>query len=155
MGFRYDDPLLHIQTLLQWTICPQKVHTHRSKRHTSEWHMFFGKIIFIGLDNGLSPGRRQAFVWTNAGKLLIGPFGNKLQWYYNRNHYISLKMCLKMSSGKYRPFCLGLNTLFKTDLSVVDATAHGDHILGIGIGHWQRLNHRMGEVRLDKFFITS
>ena len=35
--------------------------------------MYFGKIIFTGSDNGWSRGRRQAFVWTNAGKLLIGP----------------------------------------------------------------------------------
>ena len=26
----------------------------------------------IGSDNGLSPGRRQAINWTNAGILLIG-----------------------------------------------------------------------------------
>ena len=29
----------------------------------------------IGSDNGLSPGRRLAFIWTNAGILLIGPLG--------------------------------------------------------------------------------
>ena len=27
----------------------------------------------IGSDNGLSPGRRQAIIWTNAGILLIEP----------------------------------------------------------------------------------
>ena len=27
----------------------------------------------IGSDNGLSPDRRQAIIWTNAGILLIGP----------------------------------------------------------------------------------
>ena len=31
------------------------------------------KLIIIGSDNGLSPGRRQAIIWTNADKLLIGP----------------------------------------------------------------------------------
>ena len=30
-------------------------------------------IIIIGSDNSLSPGRRQAIIWTNAGILLIGP----------------------------------------------------------------------------------
>ena len=29
----------------------------------------------IGSDNGLSPGRRQVIIWTNAGILLIGPLG--------------------------------------------------------------------------------
>ena len=30
------------------------------------------KIINIDLDNGLVPGRCQAFIWTNAAILLIG-----------------------------------------------------------------------------------
>ena len=29
------------------------------------------KLNIIGSDNGLSPGRRQAIIWTNAGMLLI------------------------------------------------------------------------------------
>ena len=33
------------------------------------------KLTSIGSDNGLSPYRRQAIVWTNAGVLLIGPLG--------------------------------------------------------------------------------
>ena len=31
-----------------------------------------------GSDNGLSPGRRQAIIWTNAGILLIGPLGTNI-----------------------------------------------------------------------------
>ena len=34
-----------------------------------------GDLTIIGSDNGLSPGRRQAITWTNAGLLLIGPLG--------------------------------------------------------------------------------
>ena len=30
-------------------------------------HICVGKLIIIGLDNGLSPDRRQAIIWTNAG----------------------------------------------------------------------------------------
>ena len=33
------------------------------------------KLTIIGSDNGLSPGRRQAIIWINAGILLIGPLG--------------------------------------------------------------------------------
>ena len=33
-----------------------------------------GKLTIIGSDNGLSPARRQAISWTNAGILLIGNF---------------------------------------------------------------------------------
>ena len=30
-------------------------------------------LTIIGSNNGLSPGRRQAITWTNAGILLTGP----------------------------------------------------------------------------------
>ena len=33
------------------------------------------KLTIIGSDYGLSPDRRQAIIWTNAGLLLIGPLG--------------------------------------------------------------------------------
>ena len=33
------------------------------------------KLTIIASDNGLSPGRRQAIIWTNSGKLLIGNSG--------------------------------------------------------------------------------
>ena len=35
--------------------------------------MCVSKLTIIGSDNGLSPGRRQAIIWTNAGIVLIGP----------------------------------------------------------------------------------
>ena len=36
-------------------------------------HKFVSKLTTIGSDNGLSPGWRQAIIWTNDGILLIGP----------------------------------------------------------------------------------
>ena len=38
-------------------------------------HICVSKLAIIGSDNGLSPGRRQAIIGTNAGILLIGPLG--------------------------------------------------------------------------------
>ena len=38
-------------------------------------HICFGNLTIIGSDNGLSPGRRQAIIWTNAGILPIWPLG--------------------------------------------------------------------------------
>ena len=38
-------------------------------------HIGVGKLAIIGSDNGWTPGRRQAIIWTNAGILLIGPLG--------------------------------------------------------------------------------
>ena len=34
-----------------------------------------GNLTIIGSDKALSPGRRQAIIWTNAGMLSIGPLG--------------------------------------------------------------------------------
>ena len=34
-------------------------------------HICVSKLTIIGSDNGLSPGRPQAIIWTNAGILLI------------------------------------------------------------------------------------
>ena len=34
-----------------------------------------GNLTIIGSDNGSSPGRHQAIIWTYAGILLIGPQG--------------------------------------------------------------------------------
>ena len=75
-------------------------------------HVCVGKITIIGSDNGLSPGRRQAIVWGNAGILLIEPLDTNFSEILIAIHTFSFKkMHLNMSSGKWRPFCLGLNLL--------------------------------------------
>ena len=38
-------------------------------------HICVGNRTSTGSDNGLSPGRRQAIIWTNGGILLIGSLG--------------------------------------------------------------------------------
>ena len=75
-------------------------------------HICDSKQTIIGSDNGLSPGRRQAIIWTNAGILLIGPLGTNFNEILIEIHAFSFKeMHLKMSSGKWRPSCLGPNVL--------------------------------------------
>ena len=75
-------------------------------------HICVGKLIIIGSDNGLSPERRQANMWTNARILLIGTLGTTFSEILSKIHTFSFKKIhLKMSSGKCRPFCLGLNEL--------------------------------------------
>ena len=77
-------------------------------------HICVGKLTIISSDNGLSPGRRQAIIWTNAGILLIGPLGTNFSEILIEIHTFSFKkMHFKLSSGKWRPFCLGLNVLSK------------------------------------------
>ena len=36
-------------------------------------HIYVAEQTIIVSVNGLSPGRHQAIIWTNAGILLIGP----------------------------------------------------------------------------------
>ena len=75
-------------------------------------HICVSKQTIIGSDNGLSPGRRQAIIWTNAGILLIGPLGiNFSEILIEILTFSFKKMCLKVPSAKWQPFCLGLNGL--------------------------------------------
>ena len=75
-------------------------------------HICVGNLTITGSDNGLSPGRRQAIIWTNAGILLIGTLGANFSGILIGIQTFSyMKMHLKMSSAKWRPFCLGLNVL--------------------------------------------
>ena len=75
-------------------------------------HTCVSKLTTIGLDNGLSPGQCQTSIKTNAGILLIGPLGTNLSEILIIIYPLSFrKMHLKMSPGKWWPFCLGLNVL--------------------------------------------
>ena len=71
-------------------------------------HICINKLTIIGSDNGLSPSRRQAIIWTNAGILLI----RTLETNFSDIHAFKFKkMHLKMLSAKWDPICLGLNVL--------------------------------------------
>ena len=75
-------------------------------------HLCVGNRTTIGPDNGLSPGRRQAIIWTNAGILLIGPWGTNFSEILIGIQIFSFKKIhLKITSAKWRLFCLGLNVL--------------------------------------------
>ena len=84
--------------------------------HLTHWggvtNICVSKLTIIGSDNGLSPGRRQAIIWTNAGILLIGPLGTNFNEIFIAIYKISFpKIHFKMSYGKWRPSWLGLNVL--------------------------------------------
>ena len=80
----------------------------------AEWRIYASVnfITIINSDNGLSPCGCHAMIWTNAVILLIGPLGTNFNGILFEIHIISfMKIHLKMSSGKCRPFCLGLSVL--------------------------------------------
>ena len=75
-------------------------------------HICVSKLTIIASDNGLSLGRRQAIIWTSGGILLIGLLGtNFSEILIEIMTFSFMKMCLKVSSAKWRPCCLGLNVL--------------------------------------------
>ena len=87
--------------------------THNTLTHWSRvTHICVGKlhVFIIGSDNGLSPDRRQAIIWTNVGLLSIGP----LRTYFSENlikmqQFSLKKMHVKMSSAKWRLSCRSHN----------------------------------------------
>ena len=81
-----------------------------------EMHIHVSKLTIIGSDNGLSLGQHQAIIWNNAGILSTGPLGTNLSEILIKVHTFSFKkMHLKITSGKWRPFCLGFKVLTKID----------------------------------------
>ena len=110
-------------------------------------HICVGKLTIIGSDNGLSPGRRQAIIWTNAGILLIRTLGTNLSEILGKIHSFSLsKMHLKMSSAKWRLFGLGLNEL-NYRYMICD-------IYQVNIWIWKKGKWRAAEVDLVTRLVT-
>ena len=100
-------------TYTEWSVELDAGITYLSLTHWGRvTHICVGKLTNIGSDNGLSPGWRQAINWTNAGILLIGHLGTNFSEILIEVVTFSFKkMRLKVSSAKWRPFCLGLNVL--------------------------------------------
>ena len=85
-----------------------------------ETHICVSKLTITGTENGLSPGRRQAIIWTSAGILLIWTLGTNVSEILIKINSFSLKkMHLKMSSGRRQPSCLGLNVLITWYVSMI------------------------------------
>ena len=72
--------------------------------------------VSIGSDNGLSPVRRQAIIWTYTEFLSIGLLATKFSKFLIKiENYSSQKLYFKLSSAKWWPFCLGLNMLIPVE----------------------------------------
>ena len=99
--------------ILIWNIYSGNLFLWRLLTHWGRvTHICVSKQTIIGSDNGLSPGRHQAICWTNAEILLIGTLGtNFSEILIGIQIFAFKKIHLKMSSAKWRPFCLDLNVL--------------------------------------------
>ena len=75
-------------------------------------HIWVSKLATIGSDNGLSHGRCQSTIWTNAGILLIWDLGTHFSEILSEiDTFLFKKIHLKMSSAKWRQLRLGLSGL--------------------------------------------
>ena len=84
-------------------------------------HICISNLDIIGSDNGLSPVRCQAIIWTNAAILSIRPYGTYFSEISFTIQKFSFKeLQLKLSSVKWRPFCLCLNVLNSMCNLIVD-----------------------------------
>ena len=110
-------------------------------------HICISRLTSIGSDNGLSPGWRQAIIWTNAVILLIGPIETNFSEILIIIQTFSFKkILLEMSSVKCRPFCLGLNVLMVVSQSERRiSTEHGMIHLTI----WKQRQHKGSSCELN------
>ena len=98
-------------------------------------HICVGKLTIIGSDNGLSPGRRQIIIGTNAGMLLIRTLETNFSEILIEINTFSLKKIrLKMSSAKFCSFHLCLNVL-NVNNSRIAWIIHG---WSTGMHTWQK-----------------
>ena len=102
-------------------------------------HICVDNLNIIASDNGLSPGRHQATIWTIAGILLIGPLETNFSVILIEIHiFLFKKMHFKMLSGKWWPFCLGLS-LLQTFLPLTEGVGGAVRFLVVGtIGQEER-----------------
>ena len=76
-----------------------------------------GKLTIIGSDNGLSPGRRQAIIWTNARILLIWPLWTNFSDIFYQNSITFIpeneleNVVCEMASILSRPKCVNYELL--------------------------------------------
>ena len=84
-------------------------------------HICVSELTIIGSDNGLSPGRRQAIIWTNDGILLIRPLRTNFSNFFFRNSNIFIQqnalenVVCEMASILSRPQCVKIFTLYRFD----------------------------------------
>ena len=101
-------------------------------------HIYVGNLTIIGSDNGLSPGRCQAIIWTNVGILSIGPLGTNFNdILIEIETFWFKKMHLNMPFGKWRPFCLGLNVRYLVSFVTLYSDPFHAFVFAIlSMGYW-------------------
>ena len=120
-------------------------------------HICVSKLSILGSDNGLSPGRRQAIIWTKDVILLIRTLGtNSSEMLIKINTFSLKKMHLKMSPGRWQPSCHSCAALLRLHwiLLILDieywfspanpnlADFHMHSVTSYSLGHFLQLHER-------------
>ena len=92
--------------------------SHNHLRYHLNWsrlkdaYICVSKLSIAGSNNGLSPDQHQAIIWNKAGTLWIRTLGkNSSETLIEIHTFLFKKICFTLSSGNWRPFCLGRNVL--------------------------------------------
>ena len=110
LSFRWDPP----SPILSW----KAEVLLSSDAYQYQGTIYVTTLTIIGSDNGLSPGRHQAIIWTKSGILLTGPLVTYFSEISIEIYAVSItKIHLKISHWKWRPFCPGLNVFMAPKLS--------------------------------------
>ena len=99
-----------VELTIDW-LAVIKCCTPQNIAHLTHWgwvmHICISKLTIVDSCNGLLPSRCQAIIWTNVGILLIAPLETSFSGILIEIHTFSFKeMHLKMTSAKWRPFCI-------------------------------------------------
>ena len=82
-------------------------------------HICFRKLTIIGSDNGLSPGRRPAIIWTNTEYCQLDPWEQTSVKFSVKFIYFHWENAFENVVHKWRPFCFGLNVLSNMGLMMM------------------------------------
>ena len=113
-------------------------------------HICVSKLTNIDSDNGLSPGRRQAVIWTNVGILLIGSLGTISSDIFIEIHIFSFKkMYLKCSLQNDGHF---------VSASMCELTSRSYEFLSLRMNVGECIQHPGGNILVtvsDSYYMTS
>ena len=87
-------------------------------------------LVSIGSDNGLSPIRRKAIIYTSSELLSIGPFGiNLSEILIKIQNFTFTEMHMKISFPKWRPFCAVGDGLAGANIVSAGSSLAGDGLV--------------------------
>ena len=92
-------------------------------------HICVSKLTIIGSDNGLSPGRRQTIIWTNAGILIIGSLGT---------NFLNLNSKIVIQENAFESVVWKMAAILPWPQYVKDVNWTSNHKLYFFLSSWEK-----------------